>query len=150
MWSTTLTEDCFHLVCCLSGYSLSIPVNYAPFYLFVSFYSYICSNLFASFQQPLGTMSDRSSRSIYVGNLPGDIRESEIEDLFYKVGSRYLFFFPFRWFFCITVLRQCFSIAVWPHCWHWIESSTSSSMLLLYWGTLRCFILHGLNQIYKI
>ncbi|KAG2247792.1 hypothetical protein Bca52824_087420 [Brassica carinata] len=43
-------------------------------------------NLFASFQQPLGTMSDRSSRSIYVGNLPGDIRESEIEDLFYKYG----------------------------------------------------------------
>ncbi|KAG2311560.1 hypothetical protein Bca52824_023117 [Brassica carinata] len=32
------------------------------------------------------TMSDRSSRSIYVGNLPGDIRESEIEDLFYKYG----------------------------------------------------------------
>ncbi|KAL0689331.1 hypothetical protein Bca4012_089009 [Brassica carinata] len=31
-------------------------------------------------------MSDRSSRSIYVGNLPGDIRESEIEDLFYKYG----------------------------------------------------------------
>lgn len=27
----------------------------------------------------------RSSRTIYVGNLPGDIRESEIEDLFYKV-----------------------------------------------------------------
>ncbi|XP_057778126.1 serine/arginine-rich splicing factor SR30-like isoform X2 [Salvia miltiorrhiza] len=28
----------------------------------------------------------RSSRTIYVGNLPGDIRESEIEDLFYKYG----------------------------------------------------------------
>lgn len=27
----------------------------------------------------------RSSRTIYVGNLPGDIRETEIEDLFYKV-----------------------------------------------------------------
>ncbi|KAI3445367.1 hypothetical protein Pfo_002032 [Paulownia fortunei] len=28
----------------------------------------------------------RSSRTIYVGNLPGDIRESEVEDLFYKYG----------------------------------------------------------------
>ncbi|XP_042054125.1 serine/arginine-rich splicing factor SR30-like isoform X2 [Salvia splendens] len=28
----------------------------------------------------------RSSRTIYVGNLPGDIRETEIEDLFYKYG----------------------------------------------------------------
>lgn len=27
----------------------------------------------------------RSSRTVYLGNLPGDIRESEIEDLFYKV-----------------------------------------------------------------
>eukprot|EP00250_Pteridium_aquilinum_P005169 c15305_g1_i1 orf=331-1224(-) len=31
-------------------------------------------------------MSGRSSRTIYVGNLPGDVRESEIEDLFYKYG----------------------------------------------------------------
>ncbi|XP_071932419.1 serine/arginine-rich splicing factor SR30-like isoform X1 [Coffea arabica] len=30
--------------------------------------------------------SSRSSRTIYVGNLPGDIRESEVEDLFYKYG----------------------------------------------------------------
>lgn len=28
----------------------------------------------------------RSNSTIYVGNLPGDIRESEIEDLFYKYG----------------------------------------------------------------
>ncbi|CAH1418822.1 unnamed protein product [Lactuca virosa] len=28
----------------------------------------------------------RSSRTLYVGNLPGDIREREIEDLFYKYG----------------------------------------------------------------
>ncbi|KAI3773148.1 hypothetical protein L6452_04351 [Arctium lappa] len=33
----------------------------------------------------LGTMS-RSSRTLYVGNLPGDIREREVEDLFYKYG----------------------------------------------------------------
>nr|ACU18725.1 unknown [Glycine max] len=31
-------------------------------------------------------MSGRFSRTIYVGNLPSDIRESEIEDLFYKYG----------------------------------------------------------------
>ncbi|KAH0938866.1 hypothetical protein HID58_006327 [Brassica napus] len=31
-------------------------------------------------------MSSRSSRSIYVGNLPGDIREREVEDLFSKYG----------------------------------------------------------------
>uniref|UniRef100_I1NMK5 RRM domain-containing protein n=1 Tax=Oryza glaberrima TaxID=4538 RepID=I1NMK5_ORYGL len=30
------------------------------------------------------TMSRRNSRTIYVGNLPGDIREREVEDLFYK------------------------------------------------------------------
>jgi arginine/serine-rich splicing factor 1/9 len=32
-------------------------------------------------------MSRRWSRTIYVGNLPGDIREREVEDLFYKVGG---------------------------------------------------------------
>lgn len=32
----------------------------------------------------------RSSRTIYVGNLPGDIREREVEDLFYKVRAVYL------------------------------------------------------------
>ncbi|XP_010429679.1 PREDICTED: serine/arginine-rich splicing factor SR34B-like [Camelina sativa] len=31
-------------------------------------------------------MSSRSSRTIYVGNLPGDIREREVEDLFIKYG----------------------------------------------------------------
>nr|GEW48945.1 MOB kinase activator-like 1A [Tanacetum cinerariifolium] len=30
-------------------------------------------------------MSSRSSKSLYVGNLLGDIRESEVDDLFYKV-----------------------------------------------------------------
>ncbi|KAJ6334489.1 hypothetical protein OIU78_011383, partial [Salix suchowensis] len=29
-------------------------------------------------------MSSRASRTLYVGNLPGDIREKEVEDLFYK------------------------------------------------------------------
>lgn len=31
-------------------------------------------------------MSSRNSRTIYVGNLPGDILLSEVEDLFYKYG----------------------------------------------------------------
>ncbi|RWR94651.1 RNA recognition motif domain-containing protein [Cinnamomum micranthum f. kanehirae] len=31
-------------------------------------------------------MSSRSTRTLYVGNLPGDVRESEVEDLFYKYG----------------------------------------------------------------
>ncbi|KDO52793.1 hypothetical protein CISIN_1g0226881mg, partial [Citrus sinensis] len=31
-------------------------------------------------------MSGRFSRTIYVGNLPSDIREYEVEDLFYKYG----------------------------------------------------------------
>ncbi|KAL3572405.1 hypothetical protein D5086_026309 [Populus alba] len=31
-------------------------------------------------------MSSRASRTLYVGNLPGDIREREVEDLFYKYG----------------------------------------------------------------
>lgn len=31
-------------------------------------------------------MSSRFSRTIYVGNLPSDIKEYEIEDLFYKYG----------------------------------------------------------------
>ncbi|XP_031496072.1 serine/arginine-rich splicing factor SR34A-like isoform X1 [Nymphaea colorata] len=31
-------------------------------------------------------MTGRSARTIYVGNLPGDIREWEVEDLFYKYG----------------------------------------------------------------
>lgn len=30
-------------------------------------------------------MSGRFSRTIYVGNLPSDIKEYEVEDLFYKV-----------------------------------------------------------------
>ncbi|KAL6964723.1 hypothetical protein U1Q18_035781 [Sarracenia purpurea var. burkii] len=31
-------------------------------------------------------MSSRASRTLYVGNLPGDIHEREVEDLFYKYG----------------------------------------------------------------
>ncbi|XP_073040721.1 serine/arginine-rich splicing factor SR30-like isoform X1 [Primulina eburnea] len=31
--------------------------------------------------------TSRSDRTLYVGNLPGDIRERDVEDLFYKYGS---------------------------------------------------------------
>lgn len=34
----------------------------------------------------LPEIMSRSSRTLYVGNLPGDIREREVEDLFYKVN----------------------------------------------------------------
>lgn len=37
-------------------------------------------------------MASRSSRTVYVGNLPLDVKEWEIEDLFYKVCSSSLFF----------------------------------------------------------
>lgn len=37
-------------------------------------------------------MSSRASRTLYVGNLPGDIREREVEDLFYKVIQLLLLF----------------------------------------------------------
>jgi arginine/serine-rich splicing factor 1/9 len=39
-------------------------------------------------------MNRRWSRTIYVGNLPGDIREREVEDLFYKVGEIYSSYYP--------------------------------------------------------
>ncbi|CAI7752615.1 unnamed protein product, partial [Closterium sp. NIES-54] len=32
-------------------------------------------------------MSGRSHCTVYVGNLPGDMRESEVEDLFAKYGK---------------------------------------------------------------
>lgn len=45
-------------------------------------------------------MSSRASRTIYAGNLPGDIRMREIEDLFIKV-SHSLFHF---WSFSVALL----------------------------------------------
>lgn len=46
-------------------------------------------------------MSSRSSRTLYVGNLPGDIRESEVEDLFYKVILKWLLYeFVYLTCFC--------------------------------------------------
>ncbi|KAL4311588.1 hypothetical protein GQ457_01G053760 [Hibiscus cannabinus] len=37
-------------------------------------------------REDIEKMSSRSSRTLYVGNLPGDVREREVEDLFYKYG----------------------------------------------------------------
>lgn len=45
-------------------------------------------------------MSGRFSRTIYVGNLPADIREWEVEDLFYKVGVQFTFL---QFFFIICM-----------------------------------------------
>ena len=50
-------------------------------YLEVSFFCY--SNI-------SGKMSSRANRTVYVGNLPGDIREREVEDLFHKVCLKLL------------------------------------------------------------
>lgn len=57
---------------------LKFFMNFIHFCFSGGFWLYFFVELF------LGTMS-RSSRTIYVGNLPGDIREREVEDLFYKV-----------------------------------------------------------------
>ncbi|XP_039058982.1 serine/arginine-rich splicing factor SR34A-like isoform X5 [Hibiscus syriacus] len=45
-----------------------------------------CSEIFVLTFFLLLEMSGRFSRTIYVGNLPSDIREWEVEDLFYKYG----------------------------------------------------------------
>lgn len=45
-------------------------------------------------------MSSRFSRTIYVGNLPADIREGEIDDLFYKVGVLIIIFSSSKLEFC--------------------------------------------------
>ncbi|KAI4349947.1 hypothetical protein L6164_010486 [Bauhinia variegata] len=46
----------------------------------------ICLGAALCFAQFLPRMSRRSNSTIYVGNLPGDIRLREVEDLFYKYG----------------------------------------------------------------
>jgi RNA recognition motif-containing protein len=49
-------------------------------------------------------MSRRWSRTIYVGNLPGDIREREVEDLFYKVGNFFNCLIPC---YPIIISKEC-------------------------------------------
>lgn len=53
-------------------------------FFFPRCFSYIGVVWWLNFIFAVGRMS-RSSRTLYVGNLPGDIRERELEDLFYKV-----------------------------------------------------------------
>lgn len=61
-------------------------------------------------------MSSRLSRTIYVGNLPGDIRKREIEDLFYKVRLLlHKFFSFFHLFGCCPVLRKSVKILFIPN-----------------------------------
>ena len=57
-------------------------------------------------------MISRSRRTLYVGNLPGDIREREVEDLFYKVFLG----FAFDSVLFYSVFRICFIklFAYWP------------------------------------
>lgn len=51
---------------------------------------------FAAANLLVSNMSGRFSRTIYVGNLPSDIREREVEDLFYKVVTE---LFTIYWLF---------------------------------------------------
>lgn len=70
-------------------------------------------------------MSGRFSRTIYVGNLPADIRESEVEDLFYKVWFSY--YSSFRLFGLAKFQQTCFwgqfkqerSLALCYRWWTW-------------------------------
>lgn len=55
-------------------------------------------------------MSGRFSRTIYVGNLPSDIREGEIEDLFYKVGLDSFRHFYFG--YCLDSTLLTFQMAI--------------------------------------
>lgn len=55
---------------------LSVFLKYSDSSSFSFFAIYACIYFFKM---------GRSSSTLYVGNLPGDIREREVEDLFYKV-----------------------------------------------------------------
>jgi hypothetical protein len=57
-------------------------------------------------------MSRRWSRTIYVGNLPGDIREREVEDLFYKV--RFILIIQFLFLiYCLRKETNCAAVLGW-------------------------------------
>lgn len=93
-------------------------------------------------------MSSRASRTIYVGNLPGDVREREIEDLFYKVTDFIVtkdstMSLAFSNYPDISVRQRCASMhvpdissgrgvdAVWTNCGHRLEVTSSPTWLLL-------------------
>lgn len=81
-------------------------------------------------------MSRRWNRTIYVGNLPGDIRMREVEDLFYKV-SKILFSYNENFRFLCFGLQFLIgadvlsSFAVRTHCGHRFEDPTETSWLCL-------------------
>ncbi|KAI8574743.1 hypothetical protein RHMOL_Rhmol01G0377800 [Rhododendron molle] len=66
----------------VSRWCLMVSYNY---YTLCNFCVIAALKLIVSKSVCFGTMS-RSSRTLYVGNLPGDTREREVEDLFYKYG----------------------------------------------------------------
>jgi RNA recognition motif-containing protein len=100
-------------------------------------------------------MSRRSSRTIYVGNLPGDIRVREVEDLFYKVGihtrttnipTKYILYIDISELM-LNSPANCFFyhlIAVWSYCWHRVEGSSKTTGLCFCGGTSR---FHDVNHI---
>lgn len=53
-------------------------------------------------------MSSRSSRTLYVGNLPGDVREREVEDLFYKVNNLSVFLFLCNFHLELVIARHVY------------------------------------------
>ena len=52
----------------------------------------------------VSNMSGRFSRTIYVGNLPSDIREWEIEDLFHKVWLDFFIFLVLLFFKSVSLV----------------------------------------------
>lgn len=62
-----------------------VPILQGLFCIWDSYMNYRC--VISSLQSVVlgNKMSGKSSRTLYVGNLPGDIRLREVEDLFYKV-----------------------------------------------------------------
>lgn len=68
-----------------------------------------------------GKMSSRASRTLYVGNLPGDIRQREVKDLFYKV--LYSFNFELSWILYVSLswLGSSYGLIV-LFCWLHFEA----------------------------
>ncbi|KAG6746563.1 hypothetical protein POTOM_048915 [Populus tomentosa] len=76
-------------------------------------------------------MSGRFSRTIYVGNLPADIRESEIEDLFYKYGR---------------ILDVELKIPPRPPCYCFVEVKPSPHLILAAYGARTLTHNRGLHH----
>lgn len=97
----------------ISTWSLFVSENVSLFMQFICIVQWkLCCTLLVQ------KMSGRFSRTIYVGNLPADIRESEIEDLFYKVCFKC---------FHVTLILVC-RIMRFVH-FQWVVYSTLSLLL---------------------